>query len=253
MKAKSIYLTLGAFVLFGSVSTASAQDLLPRDNGIFTYHQPPRWRESESHPIRTVAYLLHPVGWALREAVYRPWSAFAGSTTFTRSLFGFREPFDYREPLCFFDSDKFPDCRSIPPYSKIGGTGEPEVTSDDVGSLGGERQVFIPDVNFEFDKSALNDLGKGRVRQISQLLASVPNIQVVVEGHADYIGTDDYNVSLGQRRAQAVIDELVELGIDPARMSSISHGESRPIFTEEEDWARAVNRRVQFSVGGQGA
>ena len=106
-------------------------------------------------------------------------------------------------------------------------------------------------MNFEFDKSNLTDLGRGRVRQIAQLLGSVPSLTVVVEGHADYKGTDEYNMSLGERRAQAVVDELAGLGIDPARLSGISYGESKPIFTEEEDWARAVNRRVQFSVQGE--
>ena len=116
---------------------------------------------------------------------------------------------------------------------------------------GSERQVFFPSVNFDFNKSSLNDLGKGKVRQIAQLLASVPNLQVVVEGHTDFKGTDEYNQNLGQQRAQAVLDELSQLGVDPARLSPLSLGESKPIFTEEEDWARAVNRRVQFSVKGE--
>ena len=116
-----------------------------------------------------------------------------------------------------------------------------------------ERQVFFPDVAFDFDKSSLNDLGRGRVRQIAELLADVPDLQIVVEGHTDFMGSDEYNMGLGERRATTVMNELAELGIDPARMSTVSYGESRPIFTEEEDWARAVNRRAQFTVHGGGA
>ena len=254
MRTKIILFTF-CIASLGMAVSASAQDLLPRDNGIYFYHRQPRWRESESHPVRVLGYLLHPIGWVAREAVFRPISALAGSTTFTRSFFGYREPFDYRETLCFSSSDAIPDCRQLPPYTNIGKFGHPDLISgagsDGDGSLlGGERQVFFPDVNFEFDKAALNDLGKGRVRQISQLLASVPSLGVVVEGHTDYIGSDEYNQSLGDRRAQAVMNELVELGIDPARLSPVSYGEGKPIFTEEEDWARAVNRRVQFSVQG---
>lgn len=248
MRGKTLALMLSAFIMGPTVS--HAQDLLPRDNGIFTYHKPPRWRESESHPLRVAAYIFHPVGWVFREGIFRPFSAFAGSTPFTKSFFGFREPFDYREPVCFMNAEEIPDCHSIAPYANIGRT--PESDAGDASALvSSERQVYFPDVNFDFDKSSLNDLGKGRVRQVAQLLASVPSLKVVVEGHADYIGTDEYNVALGQRRAESVMKELTDLGIDAARMSPISYGEGKPIFTEEEDWARAVNRRVQFSVAGE--
>lgn len=228
--------------------TASAQDLLPRDNGIFTYHTSPRYRESESHPLRTVAYILHPVGWVLREGIYRPFSSFAASTRFTRSFFGFREPFDYREPECFFDSDKVPDCRTISPYNSLGEKNGTDGAGKENG-VGTERQVYFPDIAFDFNKSTLNNLGSARVRQVAQLLSSVPNLKIVVEGHTDYIGSDEYNMKLGQRRAETVLKELTELGVDPSRLSPISYGEGRPLFTEETDWARAANRRVQFSVG----
>lgn len=250
MSAKK-YVLLAACVL-GSVTSASAQDLLPRDNGIFTYHTSPRWRESEAHPLRTVAYIVHPIGWVLREAIYRPFSAFAGSTAFTKSFFGFREPFDYREPECFFDSDKVPDCHALMPYSGINPPA-PKDTAAEEASLAQERQVYFPDIAFDFNKHTLNNLGKARVRQVSQLLSSVPSLKVVVEGHTDYIGSDEYNMKLGQRRADTVVKELSELGVDTQRMTPTSFGEGKPLFTEEEDWARAANRRVQFSVQGEGA
>ncbi len=253
---KGIRLTISALVIsFGVSLPAQAQDLLPKDNGIFTYHQMPEWRESESHPLRITAYVLHPVGWVLREGIFRPWSYFVSSTEFTRSFFGYRGALDYRDPDCF--STRTYNCRELPPMTQLGAYAEPMDSMEGeegeavVMSGGGERQVFFPDVNFEFDRAKLTDLGKGRVRQISQLLASVPSLNIVVEGHTDYMGTDEYNMSLGDRRASAVMNELQELGIDPARMSVVSHGESRPIFAEEEDWARAVNRRVQFSVQGE--
>ncbi len=250
MSAKRVALL--ALTLVIAASSASAQDILPRDNGIFTYHTSPRWRESEAHPLRTVAYILHPVGWVLREALYRPFSAFAGSTPFTKSFFGFREPFDFREPLCFFDTEKIPDCRTLAPYNSIGRNDPaPAVETGDTATLTGERQVYFPDIAFDFNKSSLNNLGKARVRQVASLLGSVPSLKVVVEGHADYIGSDEYNMKLGQRRAETVVKELTDLGIDTQRLSPVSFGEGKPLFTEEEDWARAANRRVQFSVAGE--
>ena len=248
----SCVLTAGAFGI-GTASNASAQDVLIRDNGIFDYHKAPRWRETESHPLRVLAYVIHPIGWTLREGIFRPFSYFAGSTEFTRSFFGFREPYDYRETECFSSSDAIPDCQQLPPFANIGGRKPADAASEEASLAAGERQVFFPDVNFDFDKDSLNELGKGRVRQIAQLLGSVPSLKIVVEGHTDFMGSDDYNQKLGERRAQAVIKELNELGIDSARLSPLSYGESKPIFTEETDWARAVNRRVQFSVQGQGA
>lgn len=250
---KGITVSLSALVVsIGLSLPAQAQDLLPEDNGIFEYHQAPHWRSSESHPLRVTAYVLHPIGWVLREGIFRPWSAFVASTPFTRSFFGYRHPLDYRDPDCYSVKDY--NCRELPPMTQIGMRHDAEVDGDGGEMMetsgAGERQVFFPDVNFEFDKASLTDLGKGRVRQISQLLASVPSLNIVVEGHTDYMGTDEYNMSLGERRAASVMNELQELGIDPARMSTVSHGESRPIFAEEEDWARAVNRRVQFSVQG---
>lgn len=239
--------TLGiSLALFVGTNSVLAQDLLPEDNGIFSYHQPPRWRESEAHPLRIVAYALHPVGWVLREGIFRPFSYFTGSTRFTRSFFGFREPYDYRQPLCFHGGDQVPDCRTVPPYSELGKAASVETPTEAVV----EDKVVFPDIAFEFDKFTLNALGKARTRQVSQMLSSMPSVKVVVEGHADIVGTDDYNVKLGMKRAQTVIKELTELGIDPARMSSISYGESRPLFTENTDWARAANRRVQFTVQG---
>jgi outer membrane protein OmpA-like peptidoglycan-associated protein len=227
-------------------SPVAAQDLLPDDNGIFHYHKSPRWRESEAHPLRIGAYIVHPIGWALREGIFRPISYLAGSTATTRSVFGFREPFDFRIGTCF--EDNAPNCKDVAPYAGLGKSVEsaPETVVETVG----EQKVVFPDVAFDFDKSSLNPLGKSRARQAAQMLASMPTVKVVVEGHTDYVGSDDYNMKLGMRRAEAVVKELSELGVDGARMSPISYGESRPLYTEETDWARAANRRVQFSVKG---
>ncbi len=244
-KSIATSLTLVGAVLVG-VSESNAQDLLPRDNGIFAGHKSPRYRESESHPLRILAYALHPIGWVAREAIFRPFSAFAASTETTRSVMGYREPYDHREPLCFSPSDESPNCRDIQPYKSMrnernGGSSESDANL---------RQVYFPEVNFDFNKSTLNDLGRAKVQQISKLLQSVSDVQIAVEGHTDYKGTDDYNMKLGEKRAQAVVTELAALGIPSSKLSPVSYGESKPKFTEETDWARAANRRVEFNVGG---
>lgn len=246
---------MGFLALMALVPNASSQDLLPADNGLATYHQMPRWRESESHPLRVFAYMLHPIGWGLRELIFRPFSGYAGSSEFNKSLWGFREPFDWRTGLCDKGGDAVPDCAAMAPWNSLGrgpGGSEEKLASNGAatpeGGVLSSRQVCIPDVAFDFDKSSLNPLGKGRVRQVAQLLTTEPSVEVVVEGNTDYVGTDEYNEKLGNRRADSVIKELVELGVDPKRLVSASRGESAPVFTEEEDWARAVNRRVRFEI-----
>ena len=245
---------VGFLAILALVPYANSQDLLPADNGLATYHQAPRWRESESHPLRVVAYALHPLGWGLRELIFRPFSGYAGSSEFNKSLWGFREPFDWRTGLCDKAGDSVPDCTTMAPWNSLGRGpgGEDKVASNNNGGspdgVVSSRQVCIPDVAFDFDKSSLNPLGKGRVRQVAQLLTTEPSLEVVVEGNTDYVGTDEYNEKLGNRRADSVVKELVELGVDPKRLVSASRGESAPVFTEEEDWARAVNRRVRFEI-----
>ena len=108
--------------------------------------------------------------------------------------------------------------------------------------------VYFPDVNFDFDRRVLNDLGQGRSRQLAQLLEGSAGLKVVLQGHADFIGSDEYNEKLGLDRAEAVRQELISLGIPAERLSTVTFGESQPIFGEEEDWARAVNRRVQVHI-----
>lgn len=227
-------------------SVAAAQDLLPADNGLATYHTAPRYRESESHPFRVAAYILHPIGWVAREAIFRPLSYFASSTEVTRSVMGYREPYDYRQPECFSADDSIPDCRSVVPFNYDSNPSSREAL------VSSERAVYMPDVNFDFDKRTLNSLGKGKTKTIAQLLEKQSGLKVVLQGHTDFKGSDEYNMKLGMDRAEAVRSELVSLGISADRLSTVSFGESQPLFQEKEDWARAANRRVEVQ-GDSGA
>lgn len=246
MSSKNIFI---AFFLFGLTlqlpfqQGALAQDVLPYDNGLSTYHSGPKYRESESHPLRVFAYAVHPIGWALREGVFRPLSYFASSTAMTRSVMGYRYPFDYRQPECFSADESVPDCRALAPfnYEPAGSDGQ-----DGASALAGSSaQVYMPDVNFDFDVRKLNELGRGRTKQIAELIKKDTAVKVVLEGHADYIGGDKYNEKLGLDRAEAVRQELINLGVVADRLSTVTFGESKPVFTEQEDWARAINRRVE--------
>lgn len=242
----SLFLAVGiALVPYG----ATAQEMIPADNGLATYHTAPRYRESESHPLRVLAYVVHPIGWVAREVLFRPLSYFASSTETTRSVMGYREPFDYRQPECFTADDSTPDCRSLSPFNYDNAAPVAPVEAAPAAVVQAPAQVYFPNVGFDFDKRTLNDLGKGRVHEIARTLQGSSGVKVVLQGHTDYVGTDAYNEKLGLDRAEAVRTELVALGVSADRLSTVTFGESQPIFAEQEDWARAVNRRVEVQVG----
>lgn len=114
---------------------AIAQERLPADSSAGEYgeyHPSPAYRESESHPLRILAYIVHPIGWLAREVIFRPLSYFASSTPETRAIMGYREPHDFRKPSCFSRSDAAPDCRQVKPFDY---EGQAERLGDAVDSI----------------------------------------------------------------------------------------------------------------------
>ena len=243
-KLKSLMVAVVGSVGVFLAGNVVAQDQLPKDNGYSDYHKAPRYRESESHPLRILAYIVHPIGWAARELIFRPLSYFASSTPDTRAVMGFREPFDFRTPSCFSSDDNVPDCRTIMPFDYNKPQGE-ELTSGKV--------VYFPDVNFDFNKHVLNKLGRAKAHEVAGLLNKEGAVNIVLEGNADSRGGEAYNQKLGMDRADAVKAELVAQGISGETLTTVSFGESRPLFTEQEEWAYASNRRVAVRFEGNGA
>jgi outer membrane protein OmpA-like peptidoglycan-associated protein len=252
---RTFAVALVAFAATFCAQQAYAQDMLPADNGLTDYHTQPRWRESESHPLRIAAYIVHPIGWVLRELIFRPISAFAGSTEVTKSVMGFREPFDYRQPECFSSDDSAPDCRSISPFDyDRNGTTTTTTTESNTGiatgslSTGGTAQVYFPNINFDFNKHTLSAVGKEKAKQLAGNLKSDVAVHVVLQGNTDSVGSDKYNERLGMNRAMAVKNELIALGISGDRLATVTFGESHPIDTNDTAEGRAVNRRVDVVV-----
>jgi peptidoglycan-associated lipoprotein len=107
-------------------------------------------------------------------------------------------------------------------------------------------EIFRP-VYFEFDQSTLSAEGKAVAEGIAQLLQEAPEMTVRIEGHADERGTNEYNLALGERRAQAVQQYLASYGVDVARISVLSYGEEKPASEGKEESAWTLNRRAEFS------
>lgn len=232
---KTVSVLAALLLLF--ITPLSADEFLPRDNGLATYYTQPRYRASDEHPLRFAAYILHPVGWVLREAIVRPVNYLISSTEESRSIFGYREHMDYFDPDCFSKGSASPDCRSILPYNYERGT---------YSAIGKNSQpIYFPNVNFDFNSSNLNERGLARINEVSSTLDQYKDIVVVLEGHTDYIGSDGYNNTLGLKRAETVRNSLIEIGVDASRLSTVTFGESKPLNADKSDAARAENRRVE--------
>ncbi len=101
---------------------------------------------------------------------------------------------------------------------------------------------------FAFDRSDLNANSRATLEKLASWLTTYQNVTITIEGHCDERGTREYNLALGERRADAARDYLVALGVDGGRLSTISYGKERPavLGSNEEAWAQ--NRRDVFVV-----
>lgn len=104
-------------------------------------------------------------------------------------------------------------------------------------------------VNFAFDSTAVQTQYFDDLSELATFLKRFEDVQVEVEGHTDSVGPTDYNQSLSQRRAQAVVDHLVsQHGIDRSRLMPRGYGESQPVASNETEAGRAENRRVMATL-----
>lgn len=106
----------------------------------------------------------------------------------------------------------------------------------------------MKDAFFDFDKSELRDDARAALDQDAHLLRDHANVSIVVEGHCDERGTEEYNQALGERRAQAAKDYLSQAGIDAGRIETISYGKTRPFAEGHDESAWAQNRRAHVVV-----
>jgi peptidoglycan-associated lipoprotein len=115
-----------------------------------------------------------------------------------------------------------------------------------------EGEVFesalLKDIHFDFDKYAIRPGDAEILKANAAVLAKNPNVKIQIEGHCDERGTGEYNLALGERRANSTKNYLSSLGISAARISTISYGKERPLDPghNEEGWAK--NRRSHFII-----
>ncbi|MEM6625791.1 MAG: peptidoglycan-associated lipoprotein Pal [Pseudomonadota bacterium] len=120
------------------------------------------------------------------------------------------------------------------------------------GPLPGSVQDFADNagdrVFFEVDQYNLDAEDRAALQRQATWLGAYPGVTVLVGGNADERGTREYNLALGARRASAVKDYLVSLGVDPARIETISYGKERPLDPASTEAAWNVNRNAQTQI-----
>jgi peptidoglycan-associated lipoprotein len=132
------------------------------------------------------------------------------------------------------------------------GAGGAAATGTTIPSLPSPKEFVesaaLRDVFFDFDRYDVRAGDKGTLDENAKWLKSNQSALLLIEGHADERGTNEYNLALGERRAKATRDYLVSVGIDAGRITVISYGEERPTCTEKADGCWAKNRRAHFLV-----
>jgi peptidoglycan-associated lipoprotein len=143
-------------------------------------------------------------------------------------------------------------CSKKPPAELPPAPG-PQTTAPSSGGMGGPRkgsqEDFIASVSsdrifFNLDDYGVDSQDQATLQSQAAWLQQNPSVRVTIEGHCDERGTRDYNIALGERRANAAKNYLASLGIDPGRISTVSYGKERPAALGSDEAAWAQNRRA---------
>lgn len=119
-------------------------------------------------------------------------------------------------------------------------------TGSDSGKIAGLKTV-----NFDYDSSTLSSESRRQLSENAEWIKTNAKTTVQIEGHCDSRGSVEYNLALGERRAKAVKNYLVSLGIDSKRLTIISYGEEKPVAMGDSEDAYTKNRRANFVPLGQ--
>jgi OmpA-OmpF porin, OOP family len=117
-----------------------------------------------------------------------------------------------------------------------------------VAAIRANESITLNNVFFDFDKWVLKKESYPELNRIVQLMNDTPNMEIVVSGHTDSQGPDEYNLTLSQRRSSAVAKYFTSKGISASRVKSVSFGEEYPVDTNDTAEGRKKNRRVEFKI-----
>jgi len=127
-------------------------------------------------------------------------------------------------------------------------TEQPTPTREEIIETPLEEQLKLGMIHFEFDRYRLLPEFKLVLEENARKLKMYPNVKIMIEGHCDERGTIEYNLALGEKRARAAQEYLINLGIDPSRISIISYGKESPLDPRHNEEAWYKNRRDEFKI-----
>lgn len=136
-----------------------------------------------------------------------------------------------------------PQEEKVPPIAK---EAPPETASGQGEAASGASS--LEDVFFDFDQWVIRPEARKLLEADAQWLAAHPQAKIQIEGHCDERGTEEYNLALGERRAKSVMHFLINLGISPSRLSTISYGEEKPFCDQKSEDCYQKNRRAHFAA-----
>ena len=121
-----------------------------------------------------------------------------------------------------------------------------DTSGDDRAKTMARTQFLSEHVPYAFDSAALSPMAQSILKRKAEWLNANPGEAVIIQGHCDERGTAEYNLALGERRAESARAYLIDLGIASSRLMTISYGEERPLDPSSTEEAWAKNRRWQF-------
>ena len=113
---------------------------------------------------------------------------------------------------------------------------------------GGAAQASLDKIFFDFDSHTLSPAARATLAKDAEILKQKGSVKIRIEGNCDELGSDDYNLSLGESRAKAAMNYLKSLGIQADRLSVISYGKEKPAVSGHDEASRAKNRRDEFVI-----
>lgn len=129
-----------------------------------------------------------------------------------------------------------------------GGTTVGEMDADEKALAEAKQVIMTEKIFFDFDKYDLKDKYREILKRKATALKKHKNLRILIEGHCDERGTEEYNLALGERRARTAYEFLILLGVNPAQIEMVSFGEEKPAVKGNNEAAWAKNRRCEFRV-----
>ena len=123
-----------------------------------------------------------------------------------------------------------------------------EIKPDNIKALDIATALNMQIINFDTGSATIPDANKSILDQAAVLIKRVPEVHLTVKGHTDAVGSAESNKALSQKRAQAVVNYLVQQGVDPAQLQAVGYGQEQPIADNVTPEGQFKNRRIEFEV-----